>query len=590
MLHAAAPVTAADLVFINLDGAGEGLNDPTPASPSGGNPGTTVGERRLLVLEEAGRIWGRFLVSTVPIRVEVEFSSLSSGVLAGAAPIDLEENFANAPVADTWYPVALANSLAGADLQPSRNDITVTVNSNADFYLGFDGDGPGSQSDLLDVMLHEIGHGLGFISYVDEATGGLFAGSIDIFSSFIFDAQVQKPWTAMTSSERAASVDNDPFLVWRGPSATAGFPAILDPASGGSGTDIFIDEGGGNARQVGYLPALFGPDVSAAEGLSVEVIVADDGSTAPGPAEPGVPGTTTDACQPIINAAAMNGKVAMVRRGACNFDDKVWRAQVAGASAVLVANNVDGALVSMSGDGEVDGSTVSITIPAVFISQAEGDAIESAPPGTLVSFSGGANLFAGTNDGFLRIHAPASVQPGSSLSHWTTDASPNLLMEPIINANLDRDLDLTLTQMKDIGWEVVDIPFPHLTYDLWRDCEFPAGAVLTGRHEDADRDGVTNFEEYVFASDPLEAGDGNLPVIVLDEGVKSVSFTRTTLSTDLAFAFEKSGDLLSFVPAVEGVDFTTPSIVPAGPGAERVTFEILTPGTRQFFRVRVTTP
>ncbi len=45
---AAVPAHAATITIVNLDGAGEGFNDATPATPVGGNPGITVGEQRLL--------------------------------------------------------------------------------------------------------------------------------------------------------------------------------------------------------------------------------------------------------------------------------------------------------------------------------------------------------------------------------------------------------------------------------------------------------------------------------------------------------------------------------------------------------------
>ena len=49
---------AATITIINLDGAGEGFNDPTPAAPVGGNPGTTIGAQRLFVFNHAAGIWG----------------------------------------------------------------------------------------------------------------------------------------------------------------------------------------------------------------------------------------------------------------------------------------------------------------------------------------------------------------------------------------------------------------------------------------------------------------------------------------------------------------------------------------------------
>ncbi len=73
-------------------------------------------------------------------------------------------------------------------------------------------------------------------------------------------------------------------------------------------------------------------------------------------------------CSAPSNAAAMNGKIVILYRGSCNFVVKVKSAQDAGAIAVIVVNNTTGE-VSMSGDD------ASITIPAISVTKALGDAI-----------------------------------------------------------------------------------------------------------------------------------------------------------------------------------------------------------------------
>jgi hypothetical protein len=50
-----------------LDAKGTGFNDTTPATPVGGNTGTTVGQQRLIVFQAAADAWGRVLESSVPI-------------------------------------------------------------------------------------------------------------------------------------------------------------------------------------------------------------------------------------------------------------------------------------------------------------------------------------------------------------------------------------------------------------------------------------------------------------------------------------------------------------------------------------------
>ena len=79
----------------------------------------------------------------------------------------------------------------------------------------------------------------------------------------------------------------------------------------------------------------------------------------------GIP-DTLDACTDPINASAMQGKIVLVRRGDCTFVSKVLRAQNAGATAVLVVNNVSGTII-MGGDG------TGVTIPALSVTQAVGD-------------------------------------------------------------------------------------------------------------------------------------------------------------------------------------------------------------------------
>ncbi len=79
-----------------------------------------------------------------------------------------------------------------------------------------------------------------------------------------------------------------------------------------------------------------------------------------------------DACDTILNAAALVGKIAVVKRGSCNFDDKVLRCQQSGAIAVLVVNNQPGAPTSMGGNNAL------ITIPAIMIGLEDGEALISA--------------------------------------------------------------------------------------------------------------------------------------------------------------------------------------------------------------------
>jgi hypothetical protein len=80
----------------------------------------------------------------------------------------------------------------------------------------------------------------------------------------------------------------------------------------------------------------------------------------------------SDGCGTITNASAISQKIALIRRGQCDFVVKVKAAQNAGAIAVIIMNQMEGAPVAMGG------SDSSITIPTVMITKTDGDALEAA--------------------------------------------------------------------------------------------------------------------------------------------------------------------------------------------------------------------
>ena len=135
------------------------------------------------------------------------------------------------------------------------------------------------------------------------------------------------------------------------------------------------------------VAAAFGSPLSTA--ISGDLVLAIDGAS-----------PTDDACSTIENTSEMNGKIAVIKRGACSFDDKVKRAQDAGAIAVIVVNNVSGAAISMGGDGlgfEEEGNPLNITITSAMVNNIDGDAIIAA-------------LGSGVN---------GSLQPGSNTTGYT---------------------------------------------------------------------------------------------------------------------------------------------------------------------------
>jgi hypothetical protein len=80
---------------------------------------------------------------------------------------------------------------------------------------------------------------------------------------------------------------------------------------------------------------------------------------------------TDDGCTAFINAAALNGKIAIIRRGICTFTSKIKKAQNAGAIAVVMVNNVAGAF-------NMGGADATITIPSAIVTLEDGNTIINA--------------------------------------------------------------------------------------------------------------------------------------------------------------------------------------------------------------------
>jgi len=106
------------------------------------------------------------------------------------------------------------------------------------------------------------------------------------------------------------------------------------------------------AREANFTPPL--EDVDPLEG---RLVLVDDDE-----------GTTSDACESLVNNSDVTGNIALIQRGGCEFEIKISNAGDAGAIAALVYN--------IAGDPIVmNGTSGSSDIPALMIGQADGNLI-----------------------------------------------------------------------------------------------------------------------------------------------------------------------------------------------------------------------
>lgn len=152
--------------------------------------------------------------------------------------------------------------------------------------------------------------------------------------------------------------------VWKsvngGTSWSKVFGGISGPTTFQSAANVTINSPAGIAGNYPCYPTTaFGVPVTSI--MTSNIVLVNDGTATP-----------TIGCVALTNAAAISGKIALIRRGSCTFVLKVKAAQDAGAIGVIMMNNIDGQPIPMGGDDPT------ITIPSVMISKADGDILEAA--------------------------------------------------------------------------------------------------------------------------------------------------------------------------------------------------------------------
>ena len=200
-------------------------------------------------MQRAIDVWAQYFDSSVPIHVEASWGrSDRAAVLGYARPGSYYSNFVGAPDATFWYPSALANALSGKDLDRGSPEIVISVNSDGMWNTRGDGAPTNREYDLESVFIHEICHGLGFLS-TNNYSSNYGLGTLQ--NPTPFDAFVQTPDGTRISElpspspELGRALTN--YLVWSGAKAIAAnagvAPKLYSPSIYESGSSIsHLDE------------------------------------------------------------------------------------------------------------------------------------------------------------------------------------------------------------------------------------------------------------------------------------------------------------------------------------------------------------
>jgi hypothetical protein len=454
---------SATFVIDDVDPEGVGFKDRTSALPVGGNTGATVGEQRRIAVQYAADIWGKLLNSPVPIVIQASFKEMpctDTGVasLGQASPWGVATNIIECGAdPQVYYPSALANRLVGEDLSPEGPDIVAEFNGalgsslclpDLKWYYGLDG-ASGADLDLITVVLHELGHGLGFTNFVDMETGEFLGKPSnqprpDIYTKYTFDKTVGKTWAQMTATERLSSAANVRGVVWNGPNVTAQAPHVLDRGTPTLTLSPSLPAFSGLLGEANFGPAL------SSLGAPIEAQL--------------VLGAPEDGCERLTNA---DGKVALLlESGACHFFNMVNRAeygQSGGAVAVLIGREVPPDRPPTPLDAESQDLALfnSVTnIPSFTIPLSDATLLKTelnSGRAITVTLRSDPSLLAGADrSGNVFLYASDPVDTGSSIAHWDPLVRPNLLMEPnLVHRESSHEVDLSVALLNDIGWGTV---------------------------------------------------------------------------------------------------------------------------------------
>ena len=181
-------------------------------------------------------------------------------------------------------------------------------------------------------------------------------------SSLIFDPNNTTTFYAGTGESYTSDVSGTG--IWKSIDSGANWFKVLGGVSGPtifqSNSSVVVNTPSSIAGSyVSLDSASFGTNVQSI--MTSDLVLVNDGTATP-----------SLGCSTLTNAAAINGKIALIRRGTCAFVIKAKAAQDAGAIAVIIMNNVDGTPQPLGG------TDATITIPTLSISQSNGNTLETA--------------------------------------------------------------------------------------------------------------------------------------------------------------------------------------------------------------------
>lgn len=217
-------------------------------------------------------LWDALIDSPVPIHIEAKWIALGTNTLGSAIWGNVERDIEGGQP-NTVYPISLAEKIEGKPINATGSpDIKANFNSEFDWYYGLDAVTPSGKIDLVSVVLHEIGHGLGISdSFSNSGQRGFFGFNDEpiIYDQYVINGNNELLIETYENNTLILHIQIMNSLFFNSPIAkkiNAGSPPKLytpKPFNGGSSI-AHLDEqtyGAGNEN------SLMSPQIGFAEGI-----------------------------------------------------------------------------------------------------------------------------------------------------------------------------------------------------------------------------------------------------------------------------------------------------------------------------------
>ena len=175
-------------------------------------------------IEDAAFILGTYFSVSYDVNILVAWSDLSAtpNLLGEGGPTIMCAHPDTENMTYVYVTGALYTQLTGAANCPgalSSHHISIVLNSSplTPWYFGIDGLTPANRIDLVTVVMHEIVHGLGMLTGVDDAVGTYaFAPHGFIYDWYIFYANGVSGWPTEFTSPVSSPCVSNPLVLSNG--------------------------------------------------------------------------------------------------------------------------------------------------------------------------------------------------------------------------------------------------------------------------------------------------------------------------------------------------------------------------------------